>query len=855
MAAAYRPLNRSRNEIRLLKILPPEGSSAPADDGLLDFSPDPIRCELQYESLDEIYESTSGMQSLQHAMLEILLQDQPSTREGEPETNPGLTTGLMRRGIAKVLSVNFDSHYEMDPRRREALRHVYDSDVKTMGSWLPSEIKGEPPTFKIWLDSWIWTSLSGSESHLEQQSRGYFALSYVWKSGPEGRSLLEPRYREMEKMVAAGGSSARQVLEESGDVPELLEQVFGGKEGVAANTTEIIVDGKPVFVGKNLEKALRTLREIPEVKNGTRVWVDALCINQNDIAEKNVEVKRMGEIYGKADRVISWLGEENQQSGLALEYMSTLGQVTQNMEHAAEISRSFYEHVHTDAVIRVAQLLQRTYWKRIWIAQEICMGGDKSIAICGARRFNMADILACGKILLQIELKDLVINRGLKLDESDNPETEELQLQDLRSGIVRLRTFRDAKIDSMNPNREVPLSNTLWFRIPSSSSATNSKDLIYGMMNLLPDQLKAQINVDYSESTQFVDVMTNFASAHISVTNYLHWILHRPHAPFLKFQEWPSWVPNLALPFSSAHWDWAFPHQSNACPNTEAEASFHRDPATGKHILTCRGFRLDTINQATRNLLLEQIDDISYKIRVVAGSIETDTTGQSYAMYENLQNMLYANRSRILPDRAAPMTAAELPPSVTEHKYRDIQGLKAALASCFDFLGVTFPSENHSIFDIPWNLYDDDNYGLDGNQLRISAFINVPAMFIVNGVREVFADLNLWGLSFKDLFPERLRDVDASSISIPTVRDRTATFGRLFTTCNGYVGVAIGSLVPGDEIFLLNGCPMPVILRQSRYCPGAYEFLGGVCIPGVMRGEAFAQLQGQGQIPQIIRIC
>ncbi|KAH6663807.1 heterokaryon incompatibility, partial [Halenospora varia] len=67
---------------------------------------------------------------------------------------------------------------------------------------------------------------------------------------------------------------------------------------------KIILDGKVVQIGANLEKALRAARDIPEVHNGMRIWADALCINQTDPEEKAFEVKRMGEIYQKAERVI-----------------------------------------------------------------------------------------------------------------------------------------------------------------------------------------------------------------------------------------------------------------------------------------------------------------------------------------------------------------------------------------------------------------------------------------------------------------------------------------------------------------------------------------------------------------------
>jgi hypothetical protein len=59
----------------------------------------------------------------------------------------------------------------------------------------------------------------------------------------------------------------------------------------------IYVNGRQISVGENLEAALRAMREIPEIRCGTRVWVDSLCISQNDAEEKAYEVKRMADIY------------------------------------------------------------------------------------------------------------------------------------------------------------------------------------------------------------------------------------------------------------------------------------------------------------------------------------------------------------------------------------------------------------------------------------------------------------------------------------------------------------------------------------------------------------------------------
>lgn len=60
---------------------------------------------------------------------------------------------------------------------------------------------------------------------------------------------------------------------------------------------EIIVNGQPMMVTRNLEAALRRLRKKMPIKQGMKVWIDAICTNQGSKPEKNKEVPRMWEIY------------------------------------------------------------------------------------------------------------------------------------------------------------------------------------------------------------------------------------------------------------------------------------------------------------------------------------------------------------------------------------------------------------------------------------------------------------------------------------------------------------------------------------------------------------------------------
>ena len=79
--------------------------------------------------------------------------------------------------------------------------------------------------------------------------------------------------------------------------------------GSAKDPKTIDVGGWPYPVTRNLHSALEQLRS-----RGIRedIWIDALCINQQDDTEKSSQVAMMGEIYAKADEMLIWLGHDFQ---------------------------------------------------------------------------------------------------------------------------------------------------------------------------------------------------------------------------------------------------------------------------------------------------------------------------------------------------------------------------------------------------------------------------------------------------------------------------------------------------------------------------------------------------------------
>ncbi|KAH8906655.1 hypothetical protein BR93DRAFT_958839 [Coniochaeta sp. PMI_546] len=84
----------------------------------------------------------------------------------------------------------------------------------------------------------------------------------------------------------------------------------------------IICDGKPFPVRPNLYSALRRLRRATQPLT---LWIDAICINQEDLDEKKSQIPLMSDIYYQAERVIIWLGERANGSDKAMALLNRLG--------------------------------------------------------------------------------------------------------------------------------------------------------------------------------------------------------------------------------------------------------------------------------------------------------------------------------------------------------------------------------------------------------------------------------------------------------------------------------------------------------------------------------------------------
>lgn len=142
----------------------------------------------------------------------------------------------------------------------------------------------------------------------------------------------------------------------------------------------IQVDGKTFQATENLEMALRKLR----CQVARTLWVNAICINQQDDVEKSHQVRRMKQIYEEAEDVMVWLGPEFEDSDLALNKLHSLGEsassagfvppprrllTSEGRAIFEPLWKCWFEEVKDehqrfrDAVVAICH---RAWWRRIW---------------------------------------------------------------------------------------------------------------------------------------------------------------------------------------------------------------------------------------------------------------------------------------------------------------------------------------------------------------------------------------------------------------------------------------------------------------------------------------------------------
>ncbi|KAI0423955.1 hypothetical protein F5Y09DRAFT_325745 [Xylaria sp. FL1042] len=137
--------------------------------------------------------------------------------------------------------------------------------------------------------------------------------------------------------------------------------------GDGGETDMLQLNGRKFPVRRNLWSCLNYLGLNARYSKANYLWVDAICINQEDIEERNAQVRVMDEIYRNACYVSIWLGLDPRREI----YRDRVGGPIRTFDTDGFI---WCEHAK--------QLADHEYWSRYWVIQECLLARDIQVH-CG----------------------------------------------------------------------------------------------------------------------------------------------------------------------------------------------------------------------------------------------------------------------------------------------------------------------------------------------------------------------------------------------------------------------------------------------------------------------------------------
>jgi hypothetical protein len=130
----------------------------------------------------------------------------------------------------------------------------------------------------------------------------------------------------------------------------------------------ILLNERRFYVRRNLHNFLKSARSTPYLL-GKWIWIDALCIDQKNLDERQHQVQQMGDIFSRAQEVVCWLGMD--------EDIATLLKIP--ISPPEERDRYWSQVENRGGFER---FVYSPYWYRAWITQEITLGTKVKLMAC-----------------------------------------------------------------------------------------------------------------------------------------------------------------------------------------------------------------------------------------------------------------------------------------------------------------------------------------------------------------------------------------------------------------------------------------------------------------------------------------
>lgn len=310
---------------------------------------------------------------------------------------------------------------------------------------------------------------------------------------------------------------------------QALSYAWGSTENHVNVCIEGVDGGSSLAVTRNLEEALQYLR-YSDVRSRV-LWIDAICIDQQNIPERSQQVARMGDIFTEAMGVIVWLGAWSDDSTLALKALNSL---------ASEIHVHWPTHVVTpllgddddswsqeplpfhskrEIMDSIIWLLDRAWFSRLWIWQEVRLAA------------NGAEIRSGYDSMPWDNFRRAMVCLGTKPMPGEDR---------IRHGVTQALSIA-------NYSKRTSFWNDILMQT-GNCQCSDDRDRIYAILNLIHPYHRSGFEPDYSMST--VEVYKALIIHELRMSLNLILLSHcEPEGN--KTRDLPSWVPDFSTPRKS----------------------------------------------------------------------------------------------------------------------------------------------------------------------------------------------------------------------------------------------------------------------------------------------------------------
>lgn len=172
---------------------------------------------------------------------------------------------------------------------------------------------------------------------------------------------------------------------------ESLSYCWGGGE----NTIPIKLDGYRIEVTKNLHAALVRLRSENEIR---RLWIDAICINQNDDVEKAQQVQMMRQIYQHGSKTLVWLGPASWAIDRGFSLVPKLLRAAEAhrennpLESQDDVELPLGYNTPNPRLTQFLSLFELPHFTRVWVVQEVAVSSSIEI-LCGRHSISWDQLI------------------------------------------------------------------------------------------------------------------------------------------------------------------------------------------------------------------------------------------------------------------------------------------------------------------------------------------------------------------------------------------------------------------------------------------------------------------------------